>query len=73
MDWAFWGNLGKSIFTFSDNILQTILVYVGILGLVFFLFPRLGGKLKNKLPVIRKFGIHIAWAFILISVVMPGR
>jgi hypothetical protein len=69
MDAKFWADLVRTVFTFSSNILQSILVYIGIAGLFFFLFPSWRGKMKGWLEKAKKYGVHIAWAFILISVV----
>jgi len=73
MDAKFWADLVRNVFTSSGNILQSILVYVGIAGLVFFLFPSLGGKMKGWLEKAKRYGVHIAWAFILISVLMSSQ
>lgn len=73
MDWRFIGELFKGIFTFSDNIIQSILAYAGILSFIYLLFPQLEGKMKGRLSSARKYGIHIAWAFILISVIMAAN
>jgi hypothetical protein len=73
MDTTFWLDLVRGVFTFSNNILQSVLVYIGIIGLAVSLFPSWRGKMRKWGERARKYGVHIAWLFILISVVMASQ
>jgi hypothetical protein len=78
MDWYYITELLKNIFAFSGNAIQSILAYVGIISFIYFLFPKLENKMKDEktkttLLKIRKYGVHIAWVFVLVSIALASH
>jgi hypothetical protein len=72
MDWEFLRGLLKGTFLFSGNILQSLLTYAGILSFIYLLFPKLEGKMKDKLEKIRNHKLNILLIFLLASVIFTS-
>jgi len=73
MDWSFFRNLFIGIFYNSHHIILSLPTYFGILSYIILLFPKLGGKMKDKLLKVRKYALSILMGFILISVILTSH
>lgn len=72
MDIQFFWSLFKGIFLFSGNFIQSLLAYIGIVSFLYLLFPRLEGKLKDRLDIMRHHKLNILLIFLLASVIMTS-
>jgi len=72
MDWQFFLKFFTGVFTFSGNIAQSILTYVGILSYVYLFFPKFEGKMKGKLSTIRHHKLNILLCFLLASAILTS-
>jgi hypothetical protein len=68
MVWQFVTDLLRGVF-WSLNGITT---WIGIVSFLFFFFPQLEGKMKDKLSTIRPYRLSILMAFILISVILTS-
>ena len=70
MDWQFFLALLRGVFTFSGNIVQSLLAYAGIVSFLYLLFPKLEGNMQSRLEKLRhhKLNILLIYRFFLIVV-----